>query len=113
MGRCAGGGADLALIEALRYAHAKGGLRKLKALYLGSNRLGDAFVTSLVALLDEGGLASLEELHLFNNAISEWGMQELAAAIARGGLPACTKIDLDYNPGSGAPVQAALAQRQK
>ena len=102
-----------ALCEALRYAHAKGGLRKLKMLNLYGNRLGDAFVTSLVALLDEGGLVSLEELALDNNAISERGMQELAAAIARGGLPACTKIDLSRNPVSGAPVQAALAQRQK
>ena len=102
-----------ALCEALRYAHAKGGLRKLKTLSLEFNRLGDAFVTSLVALLDEGGLASLETLELRGNAISERGMQELAAAIARGGLPACTGIDLDENPGSDAPVQEALAQRQK
>jgi len=103
----------VALCEALRYAHAKGGLRKLKKLLLSYNKLGDAFVTSLVALLDEGGLASLEVLILGFNAISERGMQELAAAIARGGLPACTKIRLDVNPGSDAPVQAALAQRQK
>ena len=101
------------LCEALRYAHAKGGLRKLQRLNLRDNRLGDAFVTSLVALLDEGCLASLETLSLSNNAISERGMQELAAAIARGGLPACTKIDLSRNPVSDAPVEAALAQRQK
>jgi len=106
-----------ALCEALRYAHAKGGprggLRKLKELFLDGNRLGDAFVTSLVALVDEGALASLQQLYLNVNAITERGMQELAAAIARGGLPECTFFHLEDNPGSDAPVWVALAQRHK
>ena len=100
------------LCEALRHAHAHGGLRELKALYLAGNKLGDGFVTALVALLDEGGLANVEALTLRYNAISDAGMRELAAAVARGGLPKCTDLDLDDNPGSDAPVKEALAQRK-
>ena len=103
--------AGVELCEALRYAHAHGGLTKVKELYLTSNKLGDGFVTSFVALLDEGGLAGVEMLNLDNNAISEQGMQELAAAIARGRLPSCTGIVLDGNPGSAAPVAEAAKQR--
>ena len=103
--------AGVQLCEALRYAHAHGGLTKLKELILSSNKLGDGFVTSFVALLDEGGLASVEKLWLEDNAISEQGMQELAAAIARGGLPSCTEIYLHDNPGGAAPVEEAAKQR--
>ena len=99
------------LCEALRYAHAHGGLTKLTTLNLYGNKLGDGFVTSFVALLDEGGLAGVEALLLYDNAISEQGMQELAAAIARGGLPSCTQIELRANPGSAAPVKEAAEQR--
>ena len=104
--------AGVQLCEALRYAHAHGGLTKLTTLNLYGNKLGDGFVTSFVALLDEGGLASVEGLYLHNNAISEQGMQELAAAIARGGLPSCTAIVLGRNPGSAAPVEEAAKQRK-
>ena len=130
------------LCEALRHAHAHGGLRELKKLWLGQNKLGDGFVTALVALLDEGGLANVETLWLAGNAISDAGMRELAAAVARGGLPTCTYLDLignaisdagmrelaaavargglpkcwrlvlDDNPGSAVPVKEALAQRK-
>ena len=100
------------LCEALRHAHAHGGLRELKTLDLGSNKLGDGFVTALVALLDEGGLANVECLELRGNAISDAGMRELAAAVARGGLPKCTRLDLIGNRGRAAPVQEALAQRK-
>ena len=101
------------LCEALRHAHAHGGLRELKTLDLGANKLGDGFVTALVALLDEGGLANVAALWLHGNAISDAGMRELAAAVARGGLPKCTGIILHDNPGSAAPVQEAFAQRKK
>ena len=103
--------AGVELCEALRYAHAHGGLTKLTSLDLGANKLGDGFVTSFVALLDEGGLAGVEELYLRDNAISEQGMQALAAAIARGRLPSCTEIVLRGNPGSAAPVEEAAKQR--
>ena len=92
------------LCEALRHAHAHGGLRKLKSLNLALIKLGDGFVTAFVALLDEGGLANVEELYLGSNAISDAGMRELAAAVARGGLPRCRSIGLRGNPGSDAPV---------
>ena len=65
-----------------------------------------------LALLDEGGLANVEELDLGSSAISDAGMRELAAAVARGGLPKCTDLRLSNNPGSGAPVQEALARRK-
>ena len=100
------------LCEALRHAHAHGGLRELKRLDLHNNKLGDGFVTALVALLDEGGLANVEYLDLDCNAISDAGMRELAAAVARGGLPKCTSLFLRANPGSDAPVKEALAQRK-
>ena len=100
------------LCEALRHAHAHGGLRELKRLVLARNKLGDGFVTAFVALLDEGGLANVEELALSYNAISDAGTRELAAAVARGGLPKCRSIGLRKNPGSDAPVQQALAQRK-
>ena len=100
------------LCEALRHAHAHGGLRELKRLVLDYNKLGDGFVTALVALLDEGGLANVETLWLAGNAISDAGMRELAAAVARGGLPKCTNLDLGRNPGSAAPVQEAAKQRK-
>ena len=103
--------AGVELCEALRYAHAHGGLTNLKELELSCNKLGDGFITSFVALLDEGSLAGVEVLHLWNNAISKQGMQELAAAIARGGLPSCTEIHLGGNPGSAAPVKAVAKQR--
>ena len=123
------------LCEALRHAHAHGGLRELKVLRLDSNKLGDGFVKSLVALLDEGGLVNVQELGLSCNAISDAGMRELAAAVARGGLPKCTipcqraqmeyyasgvgglpngsrtcygGLNLDHNPGSGVCVEEAL-----
>ncbi len=103
------------LCEALRYAHAHGGLTKLTKLNLGHNKLGDGFVTALVALLDEGGLAGVEALYLNDNAISEQGMRELAAAIARGRLPSlCTSIaGFMGNPGNAAPVKRALKQRKE
>ena len=100
------------LCEALRHAHAHGGLWELEELHLRSNKLGDGFVTAFVALLDEGGLANVERLDLRSNAISDAGMRELAAAVARGGLPKCTDLPLGFNPGSAAPVEEALAQRR-
>ena len=103
--------AGVELCEALRYAHAHGGLTKVKQLHLNANKLGDGFVTSFVALIDRGGLAGVAELDLSGNAISDQGMQELAAAIARGGLPSCTAIELYSNPGSAAPVEEAAEQR--
>ena len=106
------GAQGVQLCEALRHAHAHGGLREVKELNLVGNKLGDGFVTAFVALLNEGGLANVEDLSLDYNAISDAGMRELAAAVARGGLPKCTYLGLFGNPGSDAPVKEALAQRK-
>ena len=70
-------------------------------------------VEHLVGLVDQTGLTNLDCLLLGGNAISDQGMRALASALARGGLPSCTTIELEGNPGDAAPVQEALAQRQK
>ena len=44
----------LTLCEALRAAHAGGGLRKLEMLELGGNKMGDGAMAALAALLEEG-----------------------------------------------------------
>ena len=105
--------AGIALCEGLAHAHEHGGLQKLKRLDLKGNRLGDATVNHLVNLAHQYGLANLECLSLGSNAISDQGMRSLASAVARGSLPSCTSIELAGNPGSAAPVQEALTQRQK
>jgi len=103
----------VAFCEGLQHAHRHGWLRKLKRLELKGNRLGDNTVEHLVGLVDQTGLANLDCLLLGGNAISDQGMRALASALARGGLPSCTTIELEGNPGDAAPVQEALAQRQK
>ena len=111
----------LALCEALRAAHAGGGLRKLETLDLQSNQMGDGAAAALAALLGEGAMPSLKELNLKNNQIGDDGVAALASALRGGALPSCTEVYLDDNPGSDGPVDdelasperaAALAQRQ-
>ena len=104
--------AGVELCEGLKDAHEHGELQKLTRLDLKGNRLGDATVNQLVNLVNQDGLLSLECLSLGSNAISDQGMASLASAVARGGLPSCTSIELGGNPGSAAPVQEALTQRQ-
>ena len=131
------------LCEALRAAHAGGGLRKLERLFIVANKMGDGAAAALAALLEEGAMPSLGELLLGNNQISDAGVAALASALRggalpsctyiglddnqisdagvaalasalRGGaLPSCTEIDLRGNPGSGAPVREALASPER
>jgi hypothetical protein len=100
-----------ALCDALRYAHAKGGLQQLHALWLNGNKLGDLTMVNLASLLDEGALSTVKRLYLTDNAITDVGMHALAGALARGGLAACTDIFLKQNLGNEGIVQEALAQR--
>ena len=105
--------AGVVLCEALRSAHAHGGLRELETLDLDRNKLGDQTAAALAALVqEEGALPKLERLGLEGNQLGEAGMAALAAAIRGGALPACTKINLFANPGSAAPVEEAAAQRE-
>ena len=105
--------AGVVLCEALRSAHAHGGLRELEGLYLGGNKLGDETAAALAALVqEEGALPKLKTLDLRINQLGEAGMAALAAAIRGGALPACTYIYLRGNPGSAAPVREAAAQRE-
>eukprot|EP00964_Phaeocystis_antarctica_P127330 scaffold90988_cov65-Phaeocystis_antarctica.AAC.3 len=111
----------LTLCEALRAAHAGGGLRKLETLELNQNKMGDEAMAALAALVEEGAMPNLKELWLWNNQISDAGMASLASALRGGAMPSCTDIYLDDNPGSDTPVRlarrsperaAALAWRQ-
>jgi hypothetical protein len=99
--------------EALRAAHAGGGLRKVEALWLGRNQMGDGAAAALAALLEEGAMPNLKALWLGNNQIADDGVAALASALRGGALPACTAIDLHGNPGSGAPVDEALASPER
>ena len=99
----------LTLCEALRAAHAGGGLRKLEELNLKDNKMGDGAMAALAALLEEGAMPNLEGLNLDDNQISDAGFAALASALRGGALPSCTTIGLGNNPGSDAPVDEALA----
>ena len=103
----------LTVCEALRAAHAGGGLRKLETLSLSANQMGDGAAAALAALLEEGAMPNLKALYLNNNQIAEDGVAALASALRGGALPACTRIYLNYNPGSGAPVKEALASPER
>eukprot|EP00964_Phaeocystis_antarctica_P004045 scaffold2173_cov58-Phaeocystis_antarctica.AAC.2 len=103
----------LALCAALRAAHAGGGLRKLEGLELSGNKMGDGAMAALAALLEEGAMPNLKKLVLYKNQISDAGVAALASALRGGALPSCTTIILVGNPGSGAPVQEALASSER
>ena len=101
------------VIEALRAAHAGGGLRKVEWLALGGNQMGDGAAAALAALLEEGAMPNLKVLDLGNNQIGEAGVAALASALRGGALPSCTTIILGGNPGSDAPVDEALASPER
>ena len=103
----------LTLCEALRAAHAGGGLRKLEMLNLMCNGMGDGAAAALAALLEEGAMPNLKKLSLIGNRVSNAGVAALASALRGGALPACTQILLVNNPGSRAPVDEALASPER
>mgnify|MGYP003328506908 CR=1 FL=1 len=90
----------LTLCEALRAAHAGGGLRKLEELYLNRNKMGDGAMVALAALLEEGAMPNLKQLNLRFNQISDAGVAALASAACK--LP-CTR------PHSQCSVAASAA----
>ena len=92
----------LTLCEALRAAHAGGGLRRLETLVLSGNKMGDGAAAALAALLEEGAMPNLQVLGLGRNQIADDGVAALASALRGGALPACTTITLNGNPGSDA-----------
>ena len=53
-------------------------------LYLNSNKIGDAGLTSLSGALANGALAQLKELYLYDNQIGDAGVSALAGACASG-----------------------------
>merc|ERR1712025_981049 len=80
----------LTLCEALRAAHAGGGLRKLEKLRLHDNQMGDGAAAALAALLEEGAMPNLVGLDLSGNQIGDDGVAALASALRGGALPSCT-----------------------
>ena len=58
-------------------------------------------------------MPNLETLGLDSNQISDAGVAALASALRGGALPSCTEISLYGNPGSGAPVDEALASPER
>ena len=103
----------LTLCEALRAAHAGGGLRKLEKLDLRCNKMGDRAAAALAALLEEGAMPNLKELYLDRNRIGDDGVAALASALRGGALPACTTIYLERNPGSDAQSFADVDSKVK
>ena len=92
----------LTVCEALRAAHAGGGLRKLEVLNLYNNQMGDGAAAALAALLEEGAMPNLKKLDLMYNQIGDDGVAALASALRGGALPSCWDIYLYGNPGSDA-----------
>eukprot|EP00964_Phaeocystis_antarctica_P073959 scaffold45428_cov67-Phaeocystis_antarctica.AAC.1 len=92
----------LTLCEALRTAHAGGGLTKLEELDLRLNKMGDGAMAALAALLEEGAMPNLKKLDLRWNQISDAGVAALAAALRGGAMPSWQYmgIRLDDNPGA-------------
>ena len=55
----------------------------------------------------------MEVLYLMENQIGDDGVAALASALRGGALPACTRIGLGGNPGSGFPLDEALASPER
>ena len=98
----------LTLCEALRAAHADGGLRRLETLGLNGNQMGDGAAAALAALLEEGAMPNLKALTLMDNQIADDGVAALTSALRGGALPSCTTINLSGNQ-IGDDGVAALA----
>jgi len=91
-------------------------LPALEQLVLDRCKVGNEGVASLVANLGKDDFKALERLYLGSNNITDAGMTTLAAALDAGGLPKLTYHThfLIANPASTAAVQAvqdALAKR--
>ena len=84
----------LTVCEALRAAHADGGLRKLEKLVLNGNQMGHGAAAALAALLEAGAMPNLKLLYLERSQISNDGVAALASALRGGALPSCTAIYL-------------------
>ena len=84
-----------------------------QSLRLGDNQIGDAGLTALAKAVESGALASLEKLFLSKNQIGDVGITALADALEKGAMDKIQSISLLGNPGSSAPVDAALANRKK
>ena len=66
-------------------------------------------MTALAGAIASGSMANLELLSLHSNQIGDDGMKALSSAIANGSLDKVEHVHLWGNPGSEAPVEAALS----
>mmetsp|Transcript_47060 Transcript_47060/g.106113 ORF Transcript_47060/g.106113 Transcript_47060/m.106113 type:complete len:527 (-) Transcript_47060:160-1740(-) len=85
------------LAAALSYAHAHGSTAKLEALSLRENRIGDAGIKALSAVLVTGALPKIENLRLSANQIGDEGAVALSTAVESGALRHLTHLYLDHN----------------
>ena len=85
----------------------------MQELHLYDNNIGDPGLAALVGALGKGALASCKKLDLAYNRIRDAGLSAFAEAVGKGALPKCTYINLGGNPGSSAPVEKALREREK
>ena len=66
-----------------------GALTRCAALQLSCNKLGDAGVTTLAALLADGGLPRLDYLGLYRNDVGDAGCVALARSLAHRSVDDC------------------------
>ena len=90
-----------------------GALASLTILDLKGNKISDEGMKAFSSALSSGALGSLQTLGLYGNRIGDVGMQSFASAVASGALPNVQNVYLTGNPGNGAPVEKALAERRK
>ena len=98
-------------LEALAECVSTGSPRRLTALKLTCNKIGDIGVWALAGATsrDHGALASLKRLYLNSNKIGSTGLANLARAIADGAMPNLERLSLRVNP-IGDPGTMALAK---
>ena len=70
-------------------------------------------MSALASALRGGALPACITIHLDGNQIGDDGVAALASALRGGAMPTCTEIGLGGNPGSGAPVDEALASPER
>ena len=92
-------------VTAIAQAIKGGALQQLGSLHLVYNRIDSDGATALAAA--GGALSKLVKLFLNGNRIGDAGMHALAAAVTAE-FASLKTLGVDANPGSDAPVQAAL-----
>jgi len=85
-------------------------LKKLAALDLQGNEIGDDGLSALAAPLKEGALPALQRLHMPKNKVGDAGLRALAGALGDGALKNLTYLSLGDGVGDLAPLAEALSR---